>query len=256
MPVADADVDLYALTHNETSTGVAMTLAPARGRRRRRARRRRRHLGGRRVCAFDPTEVDVYYFAPQKCFASDGGLWLAACSPAAIERIERIAASRPLDPGVARPVDRPRQLPQGPDLQHARRWPRSSWPCSRSSGSTTTAASSGPPAAATARPRSSTAGPRRPSYATPFVDRAGRAQPRGRHHRPRRVDRRRPRSRRSCEPTASSTPSPTASSAATSCASRCSRPSSPTTSPRSPRCIDHVVAELGLTHRSDRSAGP
>jgi phosphoserine aminotransferase len=42
---------------------------------------------------FDPNQVDVYYFAPQKCLASDGGLWLAACSPAAIERIERIAAS-------------------------------------------------------------------------------------------------------------------------------------------------------------------
>ena len=42
---------------------------------------------------FDPAQVDVYYFAPQKCLASDGGLWLAACSPAAIERIERIAAS-------------------------------------------------------------------------------------------------------------------------------------------------------------------
>ena len=41
----------------------------------------------------DPAEFDVYYFAPQKCFAADGGLWLAACSPAAIERIERIAAS-------------------------------------------------------------------------------------------------------------------------------------------------------------------
>jgi phosphoserine aminotransferase len=37
--------------------------------------------------------VDVYYFAPQKCFASDGGLWVALCSPAAVERIERIAAS-------------------------------------------------------------------------------------------------------------------------------------------------------------------
>ena len=42
---------------------------------------------------FDPNQVDVYYFAPQKCLASDGGLWLAACSPRAIERIERIAAS-------------------------------------------------------------------------------------------------------------------------------------------------------------------
>ena len=54
-----------------------------------------------------PGEVDVYYFAPQKCFAADGGLWIAACSPAAIERIDRIAASgrwRPasLDLAIAR----------------------------------------------------------------------------------------------------------------------------------------------------------
>ena len=42
---------------------------------------------------WNPTEVDVYYFAPQKCFASDGGLWLAACSPAAIERINEIGSS-------------------------------------------------------------------------------------------------------------------------------------------------------------------
>jgi phosphoserine aminotransferase len=46
--------------------------------------------GGLRV---DCNQVDVYYFAPQKCLGSDGGLWLAAVSPAAIERIERIAAS-------------------------------------------------------------------------------------------------------------------------------------------------------------------
>ena len=42
---------------------------------------------------FDPTETDVYYFAPQKNFASDGGLWFALMSPAAVERAERIAAS-------------------------------------------------------------------------------------------------------------------------------------------------------------------
>jgi phosphoserine aminotransferase len=40
-----------------------------------------------------PEQVDVYYFAPQKCFASDGGLWLAAMSPAALARIDEIAAS-------------------------------------------------------------------------------------------------------------------------------------------------------------------
>ena len=43
----------------------------------------------------DPSEADVYYFAPQKGFASDGGLWLALLSPAALERIEELAASRP-----------------------------------------------------------------------------------------------------------------------------------------------------------------
>jgi phosphoserine aminotransferase len=100
--VAEAGIDLYALTHNETSTGVAMTL--------------RRPAADGIVAvdatsaagglAWDPAEVDVYYFAPQKCFAADGGLWLAACSPAAVERIERISASgrwcpASLDLGIA-----------------------------------------------------------------------------------------------------------------------------------------------------------
>ncbi len=81
--------DVVALTHNETSTGVAMQL---------------RRPGGDALVVVDATsaagglpwsasDVDVYYFAPQKCFASDGGLWLAACSPAAIERIRAIQAS-------------------------------------------------------------------------------------------------------------------------------------------------------------------
>ncbi len=104
-PVAEPGVDVYALTHNETSTGVAMDL--------------RRPAGadpgalvavdatsGAGGLRWDPAQVDVYYFAPQKCFASDGGLWLAACSPAAVERIEQIAASdrwRPasIDLGIA-----------------------------------------------------------------------------------------------------------------------------------------------------------
>jgi len=87
-PAADG-VDVVALTHNETSTGVAMEL--------------RRPDGDALVVVdatsaagglpWSPREVDVYYFAPQKCFASDGGLWLAACSPAAIERIRTIGAS-------------------------------------------------------------------------------------------------------------------------------------------------------------------
>jgi len=102
--VAVDGVDLYALTHNETSTGVAMELQRPVG------------IGDALVAVdatsgagglpWDPTDVDVYYFAPQKCFASDGGLWVAACSPAAVERIERLAAGdrwRPasLDLGIA-----------------------------------------------------------------------------------------------------------------------------------------------------------
>ena len=86
-----AGIDAYCLTHNETSTGVAMQLTRPEG-----ADDDALVLvdatsaaGGLR---FDPAQVDVYYFAPQKCLASDGGLWLAACSPRAIERIERIAA--------------------------------------------------------------------------------------------------------------------------------------------------------------------
>lgn len=85
-------IDAYCLTHNETSTGVAMELTRPEG-----ADEDALVLvdatsaaGGLR---FDASQVDVYYFAPQKCLASDGGLWLAACSPRAIERIERIAAS-------------------------------------------------------------------------------------------------------------------------------------------------------------------
>jgi len=84
-------VDVYAWTHNETSTGVmapvtrvhgdpgALTVVDATS-----------AAGG---IAFDASETDVYYFAPQKNFASDGGLWFALVSPAAVERIERIAAS-------------------------------------------------------------------------------------------------------------------------------------------------------------------
>jgi phosphoserine aminotransferase len=58
--------------------------------------------GGLRV---DPDQFDAYYFAPQKCFAGDGGLWFALCSPAAIERIERIGASgRWVPPSLSLPI--------------------------------------------------------------------------------------------------------------------------------------------------------
>ena len=84
------DADVYAWPHNETSTGVA---APV---------RRIAAPGALTVIdatsaaggiAFDAAEADVYYFAPQKNLGSDGGLWAALVSPAAVERIERIAAS-------------------------------------------------------------------------------------------------------------------------------------------------------------------
>lgn len=87
-------IDAYAFTHNETSTGVMMDLVRPTG----------TQVNDDAVVIVDatsaagglmwnPAEVDVYYFAPQKCFASDGGLWLAACSPRAVERIERISSS-------------------------------------------------------------------------------------------------------------------------------------------------------------------
>ena len=91
-PAAEPGVDVYAFTHNETSTGVAMPI--------------------KRVAGADPdalvlvdatsgagglpvdiAETDVYYFAPQKSFAADGGLWLAVFSPAALERAAEISDS-------------------------------------------------------------------------------------------------------------------------------------------------------------------
>jgi phosphoserine aminotransferase len=91
LPVAEAGVDVYALTHNETSTGVAMPIKRPAG------------TDGALVLV-DATsaaggldvaaqEFDTYYFAPQKSFASDGGLWLALMSPAAIARVAKIKES-------------------------------------------------------------------------------------------------------------------------------------------------------------------
>ena len=94
-PVATPEdgVDLYALTHNETSTGVAMDLRRPAGSSANTALVAVDATSAAGGLRWDPSEVDVYYFAPQKCFASDGGLWLAACSPAAIERINEIGSS-------------------------------------------------------------------------------------------------------------------------------------------------------------------
>ena len=89
--VAESGVDVYALTHNETSTGVSMPILRPAG------------TDGALVLVdatsgaggldVDISQTDVYYFAPQKSFASDAGLWIAIMSPAAIARVEKIKAS-------------------------------------------------------------------------------------------------------------------------------------------------------------------
>ncbi|GGC89574.1 phosphoserine aminotransferase [Tersicoccus solisilvae] len=91
-PTAEAGVDVYAWAHNETSTGVAAPVQRVAG-----------ADPGSLVLidgtsaagglAVDVAQSDVYYFSPQKNFASDGGLWFGLFSPAALERAERIAAS-------------------------------------------------------------------------------------------------------------------------------------------------------------------
>jgi phosphoserine aminotransferase len=92
-PVATAEtgIDVYALTHNETSTGVAMPiLRPAGTEGALVLVDATSAAGGLMV---EAKEFDTYYFAPQKSFASDGGLWIAIMSPAAIARAEKIKAS-------------------------------------------------------------------------------------------------------------------------------------------------------------------
>ncbi|MFD7509374.1 phosphoserine transaminase [Streptomyces sp. NPDC059853] len=91
-PRAERGADAYALTHNETSTGVAAPIQRVPG-----ADEGSLVLvdatSGAGGLPVDITETDVYYFAPQKSFAADGGLWIAVFSPAALARAERIAAS-------------------------------------------------------------------------------------------------------------------------------------------------------------------
>jgi phosphoserine aminotransferase len=125
-------IDAYAHPHNETSTGVALdprrpdgadpgalVLVDATS-----------GGGGLRV---DASQVDVYYFAPQKCFASDGGLWIAWCSPAALERVAAVKASgrwipASLDLGIALDNSRKDQTYNTPALatlwllRHQLRW--------------------------------------------------------------------------------------------------------------------------------------
>lgn len=89
---AAAGVDVYALTHNETSTGVAAPIKRVAG-----ADEGSLVLvdatSGAGGLPVDIAETDVYYFAPQKSFASDGGLWIGIFSPAALERARTVHAS-------------------------------------------------------------------------------------------------------------------------------------------------------------------
>ncbi|TWS22947.1 phosphoserine transaminase [Tsukamurella sputi] len=89
--VADGSADLIGWAHNETSTGVAVPVSRLAG-------------SENALIAIDATsgagglpvnvaDTDVYYFAPQKSFAADGGLWVALMSPAALARVEEIKAS-------------------------------------------------------------------------------------------------------------------------------------------------------------------
>jgi phosphoserine aminotransferase len=91
-PVAEEGVDTYAWAHNETSTAVMAPVVRPAG------------IADDDLVLVDATsgagglpvdlrEVDAYYFAPQKCFASDGGLWIAILSPRALARVEEIAAT-------------------------------------------------------------------------------------------------------------------------------------------------------------------
>jgi phosphoserine aminotransferase len=92
LPQAEQGIDVYALTHNETSTGVMMPIKRVQG-----ADADALVLvdatSGAGGLPVDINEADVYYFSPQKCFASDGGLWLGLFSPKAIERVAQIKES-------------------------------------------------------------------------------------------------------------------------------------------------------------------
>jgi phosphoserine aminotransferase len=90
-PTSSPDADVIAWAHNETSTGVMVGVRRPAG---------SEHAlvvidatSGAAGLPLDPRQADVYYFSPQKGFSSDGGLWIAICSPAALERIAKIEAS-------------------------------------------------------------------------------------------------------------------------------------------------------------------
>ena len=92
-PVSHPDADVLAWAHNETSTGVMVPVVRPTGSEHALVLIDATSAAGGLTVRSD--QADAYYFAPQKGFASDGGLWLTALSPAAVERIAEIAAGRP-----------------------------------------------------------------------------------------------------------------------------------------------------------------
>jgi phosphoserine aminotransferase len=88
--VAEDGVDVYAWAHNETSTAVMAPVVRPAGTTADEALVLVDATSGAGGLPVDLNEVDTYYFAPQKCFASDGGLWVALMSPAAIERVAAV----------------------------------------------------------------------------------------------------------------------------------------------------------------------
>ena len=227
-PVAAADVDVYAWAHNETSTGVAVPV--------------RRPAGatddqlvlvdatsGAGGLPVDISQADVYYFAPQKVFGSDGGLWIALASPAALARIAEIDATDRWIPeflSIATALDNTSKdqtlntpavatlflLADQIDWSERQRRPGLGHQAHRRLVRPAVRLGEGQRVRDAVRP-------------PPGAALAGR-----RDDRFRRLRRRRGRWQRRCAPTGSSTPSRTASWAATSCGSACSRPSSRTTS--------------------------
>ena len=219
-PRAERGVDTYALTHNETSTGVAMPIHRVPG-----ADNGALVIvdatSGAGGLPVDVTETDTYYFAPQKCFGSDGGLWLALMSPAALERAAEIAASGRYIPEflslqVAIDNSAKQQTYNTPSVATLLLLAgQLDWMLAQGGLDWTVA-------------RTADSSSRLYTWAEkvavrdPVRGRPGAALPGGRHDRLRRHRGRRRRSPRRCGRTGSWTPSRTASWAATSCGSPCS----------------------------------
>ena len=230
---AEAGVDAYAWAHNETSTAVmapvvrpegtddgALVLIDA--------------TSGAGGLPVDLTESDVYYFAPQKSFASDGGLYVALFSPAAIERAERIAASDRHIPAffdltIAIDQSRLNQTYNTPSVATLFLMAEQlDW--MNSEGGLKGHGRADHPVLG----HTSTAGPRGPTHAFPYVTDPDAPVAGDRHHRLRRRHRRhRDRGHPAGQRHRRHRALPQAR-AATSSASRCTPRSTPPTSPRSP----------------------